>query len=204
MKQRGFTLLEVVITIVIFSMLALAAYQLLDRVMRSDRRLGQHETQLRQLQWAMNILERDLVQARPQGLEDDPSHSQALVSQPSGLSLVRGGWRNPLDAPRSNLMQVNHRWQDGLWLRESQALSSAAHASTTGPAVFQQQLLQGVELKSLRFIDGAGEVHDFWPAGSEQLTLPVAIELELSAPGYPDIRRVLLLPGDPAAEDEDE
>ncbi|WXL24665.1 type II secretion system minor pseudopilin GspJ [Ectopseudomonas mendocina] len=202
MKQRGFTLLEVLITITIFAMLALATWQMLDRVMRSDKRLDQHETQMRRLQRAMSILERDLVQARHLPLADDPSHSQAMVSQPDGLTLVRGGWRNPLDTPRSELLQVSHRWQNGVWVRESKAMTPTPDAANTGNV---QQLMQNVELKSLRFVDGAGQFHDFWPAGSDRLTLPSAFELRLNTPGYPGIRRFILLPGDrtPAEVDDE-
>ncbi|WP_259769074.1 type II secretion system minor pseudopilin GspJ, partial [Pseudomonas protegens] len=56
MNQRGFTLLEVVVAIAIFSLLGLATYQLLDRVMRSDQRIQTQEQQLRHLQRALSLL----------------------------------------------------------------------------------------------------------------------------------------------------
>ncbi|ROL66240.1 type II secretion system protein GspJ [Pseudomonas chlororaphis] len=200
MKQQGFTLLEVVVAIALFSLLGLASYQLLDRVMRSDQRIGLHEQQLRDLQRAMSLFERDLVQARRQPLVDDPSHSQALLSQPDGLRLVRGGWSNPLEHARSNLLQVSHRWQDGVWLRETRALSQpmavpGAQQRPAGPSSQQQQLLSGVQLKYLRYIDSLSQAHEHWPVGSESLSLPAALEIELDAPGYPQVRRVILLPG---------
>lgn len=188
MNQRGFTLLEVVVAIAIFSLLGLATYQLLDRVMRSDQRIQTQEQQLRHLQRALGLLERDLIQVQRHALKDDHSHSQALVSQPQGLRLLRGGWRNPLDAPRSDLLQVNHRLSDGEWLRETQGLEP-------GSTNRVQSLLSGVELIHLRFIDGQGQAHDSWPVGSQALSLPAAVDLALDAPGYPNIRRVILLPG---------
>jgi general secretion pathway protein J len=200
MKQQGFTLLEVVVAIALFSLLGLATYQLLDRVMRSDQRIALHEQQLRDLQRAVGLFERDLVQARRQALADDPSHSQALISQPDGLRLVRGGWNNPLDHARSTLLQVSHRWQDGVWLRDTRPLSQAiaepsARQRPSGPSSQQQQLLSGVQLKYLRYIDSLGQAHEHWPVGSESLSLPAALEIELDAPGYPQVRRVILLPG---------
>lgn len=188
MNQRGFTLLEVVVAIAIFSLLGLATYQLLDRVMRSDQRIQTQEQQLRHLQRALGLLERDLIQAQRHALKDDHSHSQALVSQPQGLRVLRGGWRNPLEFPRSDLLQANHRLSDGEWLRETQGLEPGSISQA-------QSLLSGVELIHLRFIDGQGQAHDSWPVGSQALSLPAAVDIALNAPGYPNIRRVILLPG---------
>ncbi|WP_242482963.1 hypothetical protein [Pseudomonas sp. TH10] len=53
------------------------------------------------LQRAMTLLERDLQLASRRTLSDDASASQAMIGQPGELRLVRGGWRNPLDQPRS-------------------------------------------------------------------------------------------------------
>lgn len=53
MTQRGFTLLEVLIAIALFSLLGLASYQLLQRVLHSEQRIEQHEQQLRSLQRAL-------------------------------------------------------------------------------------------------------------------------------------------------------
>ncbi|UTN85347.1 type II secretion system minor pseudopilin GspJ [Pseudomonas aeruginosa] len=96
MKQRGFTLLEVLIAMALFSLLGLACYQLLERVIHSERRIDQHDRQLRQLQRALGIFERDLAQAIGQPLSDDPSRRQALIGRADGLRLVCGGWSNPL------------------------------------------------------------------------------------------------------------
>ena len=52
-----------------------------------------------------------------------------------------------------------------------------------------------MQLKYLRYIDSLGQAHEHWPVGSESLSLPAALEIELDAPGYPQVRRVILLPG---------
>lgn len=198
MNQRGFTLLEVLIAMALFSLLGLACYQLLERVLHSEQRIARHELQLRQLQRAFGIFERDLVQAIAYPLSDDPSRRQALIGQADNLRLVRGGWSNPLQQPRPEVMEVHHSWSDGLWQRDYRSLPGRELESRDSHA---QSLLQGVTLKRLQYIDHEGRAHDAWPVGSLPLSLPQALELELDVPGYPDMRRVILMPGHEGADD---
>ncbi|OLF51917.1 type II secretion system minor pseudopilin GspJ [Pseudomonas chlororaphis] len=190
-RQQGFTLLEVLIAMALFSLLGLACYQLLERMMHTDRRIHQHELQLRRLQRAVGIFERDLTQAVAYPV-DASSARQALIGEAERIQLVRSGWSNPQQQARSDLQLVSHRWSDGQWLREYR--SPVNDPAQAGGAA-QQLLLDGVRLERLRYIDAKGQAHANWPVGQAPLSLPQAIEVEFDAPGYPGLRRVILLPG---------
>lgn len=58
-KQRGFTLLELVIALAIFTVLGLASWGLFDSVVRVQRGVTTHERELRSLQRAVAVIERD-------------------------------------------------------------------------------------------------------------------------------------------------
>lgn len=190
-KQRGFTLLEVLIAMALFSLLGLACYQLLERMMHTDQRIHQHELQLRHLQRAVGIFERDLTQAISYPVNGSSARN-ALIGEPKRIQWVRGGWSNPLQQARNDLLLVNHRWDDGQWWREYRSPSDSP--ALTGSAA-HQLLLDGIRLERLRYIDAQGQAHLNWPAGHAPLSLPQAIELVFDAPGYPGLRRVILLPG---------
>ncbi|MEQ6707763.1 type II secretion system minor pseudopilin GspJ [Pseudomonas aeruginosa] len=199
MNQRGFTLLEVLIAMALFSLLGLACYQLLERVLHSEQRIDHHDRQLRQLQRALGIFERDLTQAIGQPLSDDPSRRQALIGRADGLRLVRGGWSNPLAQPRSEVLEVAYRWQDDAWVREYRSPPDRDQSVT---ASHSQRLLEGVTLKRLSYVDAQGQPHPAWPVLGAALSLPQAIDIEFDAPGYPGLRRVILLPGSQVRDDE--
>jgi general secretion pathway protein J len=120
-NHRGFTLLEIVIAIAIFSLLALGANSLLTTVMRSNEISAQREAKFEQLQRAMLIIERDFLQIqartpRTQGLENDliiTGGEFEFESDAYGIGFVRAGWRNPqLRLKRSTLQNVAYRLQE--------------------------------------------------------------------------------------------
>lgn len=197
MTQRGFTLLEMLIAIALFSLLGMACYQLLERTQRSEQNISLHELQLRQLQRALGIFERDLLQATNVPLSQDSGRASALIGTSRELYLVRSGWSNPLNQPRSDLQEVHHYWQDGIWRRDFQSppTDDQPPVEQQSTPIRSQQLLTNVTIKQLRYIDIAGQPHSNWPDAGIARGLPMAIELLVDSPGFSDIRRVILLPG---------
>lgn len=199
MRQRGFTLLEVLIAIAIFALLAMATYRMLDSVLRTDTAQRQQEQRLRELTRAMAAFERDLLQARLRPVRDplgDPL--PAMLGEGDRLEFTRSGWRNPLGQPRATLQRVRwqlegERWQRAYWLVLDQAQDSQ-------PQV--QQALDGVRRFELRFLEPEGRWLQSWPpansSSEDGLTqLPKAVELIIEHRYYGELRRLWRLPEAP-------
>lgn len=61
-RQRGFTLLEVMIALMVFAIISMLAWQLLDGAMKTTRATDADAARLNQLQRAYNLLQRDFFQ----------------------------------------------------------------------------------------------------------------------------------------------
>ncbi|MFL6611989.1 MAG: type II secretion system protein GspJ [Pseudomonas sp.] len=171
-KQSGFTLLELVVAIAIFALLGLASWRLFDGVVRTQQGVGQHERDIRALQRAVGVIERDVWQAV----------ADSVVLAPGHLQLQRSHWRNPLDQPRSERQTVRYQLKGGALWRES------IGEGTT--LVQRQKLLDDVRSLSWRVFERQRGWHRETARGTE----PLALELIVSAGRFEQIRRVLLLP----------
>ncbi|VVP97443.1 Type II secretion system protein J [Pseudomonas fluorescens] len=171
-RQTGFTLLELVIAMAIFALLGLASWTLLDGVVRVQQGTVSHERELRKLQRAVTVIERDLLH-----ITEHP-----IVLERTRLHLQRSNWRNPLDQPRSERQALTYGLDNGVLWRESRG---------DGTLVVQRQsLLDDVRHLSWRLFDE----QTGWR--SEQGgKAPLALELQVSAGRFEAIRRVVLLPG---------
>ncbi|KGU85740.1 type II secretion system protein GspJ [Pseudomonas mediterranea] len=172
-RQAGFTLLELVIAIALFALLGLAGWRLFDAVVRTQQGAGQYEREIRALQRAVGVIERDAWQAV----------AGSVVLGPGHLQLQRSHWRNPLDQPRSERQTVSYRLEGAALWRDS-----FGEGTTT---LQRQKLLDDVRSLSWRLFDSQRGWHgetagDGWP---------LALELNVSVGRFEQIRRVLLLPG---------
>lgn len=204
-RTRGFTLLEVLIAIAIFALLAMATYRMLDSVLQTDRGQREQELRLRELTRAMSAFERDLLQVRLRPVRDtlgDPLPAMAgTSSQDTVLEFTRSGWRNPLGQHRATLQRVRwqregEHWQRAYWTVLDQAQGSEPRL---------QQVLDGVTRFELNFLDGEGRwLKDWPPANSDSteamLQVPRAVELIIEQRRYGKIRRLWRLPEMPDAE----
>lgn len=121
MHSRGFSLIEILIAMAIFTMIGLGATALLSTVIDSDEISSQKFDRLQQIQRFMITLERDVQQAMPRPVRIDGETNNVVMqgggqaddSDAGGLAFVRGGWHNPkLVLPRSTLQAVAYRLND--------------------------------------------------------------------------------------------
>ncbi|MDZ4813331.1 MAG: type II secretion system minor pseudopilin GspJ, partial [Pseudomonadota bacterium] len=99
---RGFTLIEVLVSVLIFALMSAAAYAAIDALLRSRQALYQRAQSLQQLQTAMGRFERDLRQAMTEPVRDAYGETQPLLSGTStSVELTRAGLANPLGQTRA-------------------------------------------------------------------------------------------------------
>jgi len=193
----GFTLLELLVALSIFAIVAVLAYGGLGTVL--DLRILTEESaeRLAELQKTYLIVQRDIEQLVPRPIRDEFGDEQAAISGAAHFRLTRGGWRNPLNNPRSNLQRVGYALEEQQLVRYSWLVLDRAQDSEPR----EQVLATGINSISVRYLDTDDSWQEQWPpeqvSGSgEPLSdeLPRAVELTLEHEHYGEIRWLFQLP----------
>ena len=198
-KQNGFTLLELLVALGIFAVLAAMAYSGLNSVMTARQVTNQHADRLSQLQMAFLWLGRDVEQAIDRLIRDEYGVEQpAMLGVETGryqLELTRTGWRNPAGRARSNLQRVAYGIRDGNLMRAYWNVLDRAQDSEPLESV----MLDGVEKLELRFLNANNSWQDSWPSnqpgGPPSSVPPQAVEVTLETKAEGRITRLFRVPG---------
>jgi len=157
---KGFTLLELLVALTIFAVIATLAYSGLNTVLTTRLQIERHTNQLAQLQMTFARLGRDIEQYLPRPIRNEYGDLQpAFQGTVTTLELTCAGWRNPAQQPRSSLQRVAYQVVDNtLWRIYWPVLD---RAQDTKP--LRTSLLKDVSEIRLRFLDELQQWHEEWP-----------------------------------------
>lgn len=193
MKPRpgGYTLIEVLIAVTVFAVLAASAYMALNALSRAAMEQRQASEALAALQLAVARFDADLRQVTTRAVRSrDGGLEPALVGSRLELTATRAGWSNPAAVRRGQLQRFSWSLEQDRLVRLSWPVTDIAAA--TQP--LSDSLLEELRLIEFRYRDRSGRWHDQWPpAQAVDESLPVAVELNLDSRRHGVIRRLLVL-----------
>lgn len=193
MKRAGFTLVEVLISLLIFALIAAAGASVLSLSIDNRFAVKAASDRTAELQRTRALLRADLGQAaarRSRGPTGRPQPQPMMGATAPGdpvLVLSRAGWSNPGEAARPSLQRVEYRLVEG---RLERRVSSHLDGARPGPP---QVLFEGVRDLTVTFLRDGTEAPAF--ITTLERPLPDAVRLTMTLEGYGPVEQLFLVGG---------
>jgi general secretion pathway protein J len=191
--RSGFSLIELLVALAVFSIMAALAYGGLNSIARTRGELAKQEDAFRDLMRAVSTLDRDLRQTVARSVSGSAGQTlPAFTGTASGLEFTRLGFANPQAEARSNLERVLYELDAGALKRGNYAVLD--RAPNTAPQI--TTLRGSVTDFRLRYLAPGNRWFDVWPppqTANFLTVLPRAVEWHLQTRDYGEIVRVIEL-----------
>ena len=194
-RQQAFTLIEILVALFIFALVALISGQLLSRTISAQDHLQDRGGRLAMVHRAMQIVQRDVLQLSNRSIrsaDDFERLGPLLVDTDGFIEMTRVGWRNPLMHRRSELQRVSYRLEDSNLVRGYWHTLDRGYDAE--PAF--QTLLEDVDRVEFYVLDNQGQEHKLWPPQVQdgQATEQAAIILRIEIAPFGVVERIWQVP----------
>ncbi len=179
MKASGFTLIELMVALFIFAMLAAAGVALLSFGVRAQAAATERLDRIADERRMSVLLAADFSQAVPRLARDRQGATVRAftgndgTSEPLVLGYVRSGWTNPDDQPRASVQRVDVVLDAGRLIRRAYR-----HPDGSEPAT-SMLLADRVAALGVRYRDKDGQWRARWD-NVRMDAMPIAVELTLT------------------------
>jgi general secretion pathway protein J len=197
MRQRGFTLVEMLVALTIFALMSVLSFRGLTSVLQTREHLTEDNRRWRDLALTLGQIEQDMSMVVNRPVRDSgdlhqpalAGHPQAFGANDAQLSFSRMGmaWQTGAlaDVQRHGYRLNNGTIEQLVWPVLDQAPRSE-------PVV--HALLERVNRFELRYLDGNGNWQPHWPLPGAAAGLPAALEVVVELDSGASVTRVFALP----------
>ncbi|MET0656907.1 MAG: type II secretion system minor pseudopilin GspJ [Steroidobacteraceae bacterium] len=200
---RGFTLMEVLVAVAIFTVIGVMALSGYNELTNQGVLATKSTARVRQVQGAVFRMVQDFEQLEPRPVREPLGQSMepALEAKMGTSPLVmfsRAGWSNPAGVQHPTIQRVAYRVEDGKLFRDYWVVMD--RTQTLQP--ISTELLSGVKAASLRFMDMSRQWNEQWPPPGHVSAVPqfpdfrpIAVEITLELEDWGKITRIVEVAG---------
>ena len=195
--QNGYTLLEIMIALFVFAILATITSSALYQAFDTRARVNVQADQLNSVQLAMTLIERDTTQTIERAIRGNEMHTfPPFIGQPHYVEFTRGGMVNPNGIEqRSTLKRVALICKNRTLIRRSWESLDTPHRDQYQDRI----ILDNLEQCNFAYINKSRQVLTEWRAyaltqNQSQESIPIAIQCNFTLRGLGNMSLLFPLP----------
>lgn len=189
MKQQGFTLIEILIALAVFAILATLTAMTLSNMLITQKRLTQQTNQLATLDLSLVRINQDMQQVTQRAVRDPTMHFRPmLIGEPRYIEFTRSGLVNPQSVEkRPTLKRV------ALICKNNQLIRRIFPSlDGNNPRLYSDTvLLANLEKCRFQYLNEQSQFLDKWVSFFK---LPKAMQLDLTLSNWGALSLVFLIP----------
>lgn len=194
--KRGFTLLELLVALSIFSVLSVMAYAGLQTVITTKTATQQAAERIADVQLVMMRISNDLRQTISRKIRDEyGDFIPAMQSSKNGdetMAWTRAGYRNPAQLTRSNIQRVAYKLEEEKLIRITWPVLDRAQDTEA----MESEVISDLESIEWRYLNNENEWLSSWPEEGDKANLyplPKAVEVSLVLQDWGKVKRLILV-----------
>ncbi|MDR0251313.1 MAG: type II secretion system minor pseudopilin GspJ [Burkholderiales bacterium] len=199
--HRGFTLVEILIVLMIFSVISVLAYRATAALTDGELRLTQEAAHWRSIEHVFTRLEADIRQALPRPLAEGkhtlpPWSGQHEPLRRVELQFARAAPGLPTTVSTARGQRMAYVWQKNERSGALELLYWPAFDNAPNTLPQRYLLLDGIAYFRLDYLTRNGEWSDQWPPHSDkagETALPRAVRVQLAAADGAVVERLFVL-----------
>ncbi|HSN72049.1 MAG TPA: type II secretion system minor pseudopilin GspJ, partial [Steroidobacteraceae bacterium] len=198
---RGFTLVEMLVSIAIFALITAMAYGGYNGLLRQSTIAEERMERVRDIQTTMSRLVQDVAELEPRPVREplgDAVEPALLADRRTEYLalLTRSGWNNPAGIERPTLQRVGYRLVDGTLIRDHWRVLDRTLANE--PVTLE--MLENVRAFELRYLDANRVWQEQWPPlgsapDAARRMRPLAVEIVLELEDWGRLTRLVEIAG---------
>lgn len=202
---HGFTLLEILVALLIFSIISVIMVNALHSAIDNQAAIDKRASRLADLQRALLLMSRDIEQSINRPIMVGTSNEGAFIGDPNAITFTHTGLANPFLANHSTLQRTKYSLEGGAFTRSTWTTLDRTDKSP----VNTRPLMPSVSQLQFKYLDQSGKFSDTWPPkGAEQARtlaqsgsyLPFAVQVTLVFSDWGKLTQLYLIPGQPPIE----
>ena len=194
-KIRGFTLLEIIIALFIFSIVSFIVVSALHNVLTTQSSAEKKADRLAQLQVALLFLSRDLEQTIHRPITNTSGNPEGFIGKDDMITFTHMGLDNPMNRlQRSTLQRTRYQRVNG----NLQRLTWQVLDQTSESKPDTRNLLHDVSALHFDFLDNKNHFQKVWPPTDQpNAILPLAVRVTLTIKQWGSISQLYIIAGQP-------